>query len=60
MVETFALTMMTLRKRMGREELETESTDNSSDKFYCQKEERTGTKGSQKVGLKKVFLKWER
>lgn len=31
---------------MGREKLETENTDNSSEKFYCQKEERTVTKGS--------------
>lgn len=41
------------KKENGKRELETASTDNSSEKFYCQKEEKTGTKCGQKSGIKK-------
>lgn len=36
------------KRENGREELETASIDNNLEKFYCIKEERTGTKGGKK------------
>jgi len=48
------------KKENGGEELETASTDNSQRSFTAKRKKELGQKVSQKVGLKRLFLRWEK
>lgn len=58
-VEAFALTMMTLRKRMGRENWKQQVQTIPQRSFTAKRKKKLGQKCGQKSGIKKGVLRWE-